>query len=283
MILRKDNKFIFITLISMAVVFVLFFTFFFRVYDARNDTAKEERRKIDYELEPYYGGGLGRSGLVDMQDYYRELLALKESKRKNVEDLKLKLEIKPTPEFVADREEKNPGAYFKKILDRKRTELLMESSRRNIEIPESLGFGEEIPPDDTAADLLRFLYIKDQLIRIGLESGIVSVTSIKHSEKVKTGPDKDAMFINEFPVRMTVQGNLKSIMRILYRMRSRNRFLILRNLEIVSENENPDDGEQVLGVGFSVAGMTFSQIDNVAETEGVKKKPEIQTGVHMGF
>jgi Tfp pilus assembly protein PilO len=281
--LQKDSKYIVITLLTFVGVFLMFYFFFFKVYERKNTEEVENRRKTDVELETYYGDPFGRKNLVDMEKYWSDLLRHKKNKKVSVENLKKKLEIKPTSEFIISREEKNPGSYFKKILDRKRTELLKESSRRNIEIPEDLGFGEELPPDAEAPDLLTFLFVKDQLIRIGLESGIRSITAVDHFELVKTGPEKNNMFINEYPVRIEFQGELKSVMNILYRLRSKNRFLILRNLEITSDNEGPKDSETVFGIGVSIAGMTFSEVREEDLRPKEKKKTNLPKGVPLGI
>jgi hypothetical protein len=265
----RSNKYIVITLAGFLLCFLAFHFLFVKVIARKIADKKEELKVVDYDLSEFYGSGGGEKQQVLMDPYIKNIQKLKETKKKNVAELQNKLAIKPEAEFIVDKEEKYPGSYFKKILDRKREVLLKDASVRNIDIPESLGFGEAIPPDSKAQDLLRFLFVKDRMIKIAVNSGIISIDSIEHFDVVRTGPNKGNRFINEYPVKMAFQATLESTMKILYKMRSDSHFLILRNLEISCDNQEVTGKEKKLGIVIDVAGMTFTEVTE----EDIKPKP----------
>lgn len=268
----KSNKYIIITLAGFLFAFLFFYLFVFRIFVSKREENAAVNAKVTYDVNQFYQDPDTKRAIVPMDSYYKELQNRTDQKRDNVELLKQKLTIKPPAEFQIQPDEKFPGAYFKKILDRKRNELLQEASRRNIEIPEDLGFGEEIPPDEKAIDLLRHLFIKDRLIRISLDAGIRNISAIEHFEVVTTGPEREIRFINEYPVKIKFQGTLASTLRILYRMRGEHQFFVLRNLEINSDNSNVSDQSRQVGVVINVAGMTFSDI----EESKIRPKPKVK-------
>lgn len=255
----RNNKYIFITLAGCGLLFICFYFFFLSIFADKIEDNMKTVRKLDYELSPYYGGGTSSSHVVPMDNYLRKIRKLKASKKGNVERLMEKLAIHPGSEYVINKGE-YPGSYFKKILDQKRRSLLQESSKRNIDIPETLGFGEALPPDNEAPDLLKFLFIKEQLIRLAVNSGIGAVHAVDHFSVVQTGPVKNNRFIHEYPVKITIRATIEDTLRMLYKMRSGQHFLILRNLEIHSPNKAADSRNEGLGVTISVAGMTFEDI-----------------------
>jgi len=268
----RSNKYILITLAGSGLVFICFYFFFLNVFAGKIEDNMKTVRKLNYDLSTYYGGGTIVSPLIPMDAYFRKIRKLKESKKNNVERLKETLTIHPGSEYIINKGE-YPGSYFKKILDQKRRILLQESSKRNIDIPETLGFGEALPPDNEASDLLKFLFVKEQLIRLAVNSGVEAVHAVNHFSVVKTGSEKTNRFINEYPVKITIRATVGNTLRMLYKMRSGQHFLILRNLEIHSPNKAPDSRNEVLGVTISVAGMTFEDIKE-PDMPFQKEKPD---------
>ncbi|MFH1707876.1 MAG: hypothetical protein ABIF71_08155 [Planctomycetota bacterium] len=256
----KNNKYIILTLVGWLAAMAVFYFTLFRPRALERLAGEEADRAVAYELGAFLHPADKERGRMVMQPYLTEVRAFKESKAANVTRLKDRLAIKPSAEFLVGPEEKFPGAYFKKILDRKRNDLLQEAARRNIEIPDDLGFGEALPPDAQAADLLRILYIKERLMRIALEAGVQAVTAIGHAEMVRTGPSREMRFINEYPVTMKFRGTLAATLGILYRMRGGDQFFVLRNLEIASANRDRNGREESLGVTVDVAGMSFDEV-----------------------
>ena len=261
----KDNKYIIFALAGFAFTFLCFYVFLFKVFAARNEAAQKDLYSLTGELSVFYGGMSETPGQESMDGYYTRIRDLKDKKKTNVDQLKAKLNMQLGEEFTLNGIKEAPGAYFKKILDHKRDdflEILRESSKRNIdrEIPLDLGFSDDIPPDPQVEDLLKFLFIKDHLLNIALDAGVNTVSSIEHFDIQVTGPDKDTRFIREYPVKIKMTASLDTTLKILYRLRSDNQFLILRNMEIVSDNLDRETRQTDLGVIIDVAGMTFEDI-----------------------
>jgi hypothetical protein len=281
----KSNKSISLTRGGWLAALGVFYFTLFRPRALERQAGAEADRAVAYELGAFMRPVDEARGLMAMQPYLARVRALKESKAANVTRLKDRLAIKPSAEFLVGPEEKFPGAYFKKILDRKRNDLLQAAARRNIDIPDDLGFGEALPPDAQAADLLRILYIKERLMRIALEAGVRAVTAIAHAEMVRTGPTRDLRFINEYPVTMKFRGTLAGALSILYRMRGEDQFFVLRNLEIASGNKDHTGREEIVDVAIDVAGITFSEVRE-ADLQPVPPPPEkgpARSGVPLGI
>lgn len=274
----KDNKYLILTVTGFGVCFILFYFFLFRVFLEKTESNRETLQDLGYELyHDYYREASVADHIMNMDHYYDLVKSLKKTKKENVLHLGKKLSLKPVGDFIIAEFEKNQGAYFKKILDRKRTDLLMLSSRRNIDIPADLGFGDEIPPDNEADDLMKFLLIKDRLVQIAVDSGVAAVTSIEHLTVIRTGPDRETRFITEFPVKIKLQSTLNNTLKVLYKLRSENQFLVLRNLEVTSDNDDFSDKQNIFGVTIHVAGMTFSDIaEEDTPVHKEKKRPAIK-------
>lgn len=267
----RNSRYIFITLAGYIVLFGCFYLFFLRGVYSDMDEKRDSLNSLTYKLGAYYGGHSSAGHAVPMDKYYQKIQQLKDRKKENVDKLKEILAIHPEGEYIINKGE-YPGSYFKKILDQKRKDLLQESSKRDIEIPESLGFGEDLPPDKDADDLLKFLLIKEQLLKTAIRSGVESVSAIEHFSAVETGPDRENRFIREYPVRITLQASTTDTLEVLYKMRSEQQFLVLRNLEITSPNGTFGDRKKIMGVSIDVAGMIFTNIEYTEKQEKPPKK-----------
>lgn len=83
-------------------------------------------------------------------------------------------------------------------------------------------------------------------------------------------------FIQEYPVRIVLQCDVNSFMRFLHRVRRKDQFLVIRNLEIISPFMKDSKADRVeLVKHFPAGGAEYDEGPDGIETEKKKRGPTL--------
>ncbi len=133
------------------------------------------------------------------------------------------------PEMTA-----RPSIYWLDVLRKTRLALTRETRKAGMEIPQGLTFGDDIPSDEKVPELLRKLELVEELIRLGIKSGVNSFSDLNlGNEVVVQSSGKD--FLRKLNVNLSMTGSLNSLVNFIYLLQKANSFFVIQDMEIESK------------------------------------------------
>jgi hypothetical protein len=164
----------------------------------------------------------------DEQELYKEM-------EKNFTVLKSVATVRPinAPDDVIEQ-----GVYFKKQLFLTQKGLTELANKKEIEIPNTLGFGEALPSDNEVSLLLRKLETVGAAMRLLLDNNVKSVTVVKLLDDLThKGESESKVLAREIAVRIDVNCTQASLMQVLNQAVNVKPFLVVRDISIKNFKE----------------------------------------------
>jgi hypothetical protein len=186
-----------------------------------------------------------------------------------------------------------PGYIFKQRFTAVREEIRSLAQPRSVAYEENLGFdgNGDVPADKDVPYLLTMLQLTQKACRITLSSNVKPVTffSITHDKATLTGPDGRPPLIQEYPLTLTVHGDLVDVLRILFLFSQTNQQdsthdypLVLQGLDITGGNAKPIDQIQDVNAVFHIAGMRYLTDDERVKGTGPGFPMKLNAGANPG-
>lgn len=226
----EDNK-VAITGCGAALLVLLLLYVFFLAPVGRSVTAlADENKKCDKEVAKYYPEG-GMSVNLLLSDFESSNVEL----RKRFEVLKEKMTVRAEEAFTVPADEPQPGFFFRRLLTKKRHELMFYASTHAMDsIDETLGFGENVPDDEAVPAMMGDLASACEMVKIAADSGVKVIKNIKHTGASRKGAPGLNPFIEERALRISLTSDLAGLMKFLHGLNERRSFFGLRDLTIES-------------------------------------------------
>lgn len=220
----------------------------------------DENGKLNKNLEDYYpGGGASVDVLTPMFESSNE--KLRERYAGLVDGMSWNSE-KP---FIVPKDEPQPGFFFRRLLTKKRDELLFYTSTRGMDsIDNSLGFGESVPEDKAVPEMLRNLAVSYEMVTAAADAGVKVIDRIEHTAAADIGIPGYTPFIKEYAVQMSMKCDLDALMKFLHNLDEGRRFFGLIELNVESTGLGR---EKLLSVDIVCAAFSFFQPDRPMERE----------------
>lgn len=112
-----------------------------------------------------------------------------------------------------------------------RVRLRRKARDQSIDIPALLGLPDEIGSDAVARELYMQLLAVESLVDTSIEYGIADIRSIDLLPPVRHTPREDGdVFLEEYPLRITFEGDMPRLYRLWEAMFQTNRAMMLRNI-----------------------------------------------------
>ena len=126
----------------------------------------------------------------------------------------------------------NPVLFFQQKLLTVRGQMLKLSNKSGVEIPPSLGFSDAMPDGEQVPALLRQLRVIQDILKLGINSKLISINSLAFEEI------SNESYFEEVPIKLTVSGNLMSIIRFLYNVQNAPELYVVEKISITSKKVN---------------------------------------------
>ncbi|MFH1022503.1 MAG: hypothetical protein V1809_03880 [Planctomycetota bacterium] len=200
--------------------------------------------------------------------------------QESFEKFKTELAMILPPEYRIGEKVSQPGLFFSQRVSEVAKAVRQKAGKKGVrlgsaepgktgdDVQDYLGFKQEA---EGALDLDREVFetlllqlgVKRQLAEIAVEAGVEVVESLEHRSRDLTGPREypTVRFIHEFPVRMVVVADFRSLLTLLHNLRDRGRYFLVRELTVETREGDPRLGEGEIRVTIVVAGMTFVPLD----------------------
>jgi len=262
----EDNKRVILGCGAALLVLLALYLFFLGPMWRKVKSLGEENEKLGKQVGKYYPeGGVTVGNLKGVFELSNAKL------RERYEDLVGKMEQTLKPPFVVPEGEPQPGLYFRMKLSEKQYEMLFYVSTRGMDsIDRSLGFGENVPPDEAVPELLNQLASACEIVRAAADAGVKTVSSITHKGVTKRGAPGYGEFLEEHGMALTMRCTLKSLITFVHSMDKRKYFFGLKELALESPLGEEND---LLAVRLECATFRFRE-----PAEPIKKKPEKPAG-----
>ena len=187
--------------------------------------------------------------------------------RKRFEVLKKKMTVRAEEAFTVPTDEPQPGFFFRRLLTKKRHELMFYASTHAMDsIDETLGFGENVPDDEAVPAMMGNLASACEIVRIAADSGVKTIGKMEHAGTSKKGAPGLNPFIEEHTLRISMTTDLTGLLKFLHGLGGRRRVFGLRDLTVTS----PGIGKQKL-LEVEAVCATFSFFEPVLSVP--KEKP----------
>lgn len=129
----------------------------------------------------------------------------------------------------ADTEVGNIDYKFQLYITRQR--LRQKAREQKIDVPALLGLPDDIDSDDVARELMLQLRSVEKLVDTAIEYGIADIRSIDPLPPIRhTAGSTDQVYLEEYPMQVIFEGNMKGLYRLWEAMFQPNRALLLRNI-----------------------------------------------------
>ena len=244
----EDNK-LAITGCGVALlVSLLLYVFFFAPIGRSVTALAHENEEWGKKVAEYYPEG-GMSVDLLLSGFQLSNVEL----RKRFEILEEKMTAQADEAFVVPVDEPQPGFFFRRLLTKKRYELMFYASKRSLNsIDETLGFGENVPEDEAVPGMLSDLTSACEIVKIAADSGVRTVKKIEHTGVSEKGAPGLNPFIEEHGLRMSMACDLGGLMKFLHGLGESRRFFGVRGLKV----ESPGRGKEKL-LEVDIVGATF--------------------------
>jgi hypothetical protein len=259
----EENKTAIVGCGAAALILLFAYIFFFGPMWRRVRILAGENEKKAKEVASYYPeGGVTVENL-------RSTFQLSNAKlKKEYKGLAGKMTLKLEAPFVVPEKEPQPGFYLRRLLTEKRYEMLFYTSTRGMDsIDKSLGFGENVPPDEAVPGMLVELASACEVVRAAADAGVKTVSNISHRGVRERGAPGYAPFVQERGIGLSMRCSLDALVKFLHSLDKRKYFFGLRSMEI----ESPlGEEEGLLAVRMQCATFGF-----VEPKEPIKRKPKV--------
>lgn len=180
--------------------------------------------------------------------------------------LKEKMTLGKDEVFIVPEDEPQPGFYFRRLLTKKRNDLLFYAGNRGVEsVDITLGFQENVPEDSEVPGMMKKLAAACELVMAAADSGVRAVENINHLKLSTSGPSGYAPFIEEHAVTMSIHCDIVALMKFVHNLGERKDFFSLRELKV----ESPGRGdEKLLEVEISCVAFSFFEPVEEPKTGG---------------
>jgi hypothetical protein len=262
----EENKTAIVGCGTAALVLLFAHIFFLGPMWRRVNTVTEENEKKAKEIASYYP-----EGGVTVQNLKSTFQLSNAKLKKEYEGLVRKMTLKLEGAFIVPEKEPDPGFYLRRLLTEKRYEMLFYTSTRGMDsIDKSLGFGENVPPDEAVPEMLIELASACEVVRAAADAGVKTVSKISHKGVGKRGAPGYAPFVQERGIGLSMRCSLDALVRFLHSLDKRKYFFGLKNMEI----ESPLGEEKgLLAVRMECATFRF-----VEPEEPIKKRKKKVVG-----
>ncbi len=262
----EDNKKVIVGCGAALLVLLAAYLFFLGPMWRKVGSLGEENGKLSSELASYYPeGGVTVENLKGVFELSNAKL------KQEYGGLVGKMAQTLKPPFVVPEDEPQPGFYFRRKLSEKQYELLFYSSTRGMDsIDRSLGFGENVPPDESVPELLNQLASACEIVRTAADAGVKTVSSIAHQGVQKRALPGYAPFLEERGMALSMRCTLESLMKFIHSLDKREYFFGVKKLSMESPL-GEEDG--LLAVRMECVTFRFME-----PQEPIKKEPEKPAG-----
>ncbi|RLF06990.1 MAG: hypothetical protein DRJ64_03930 [Thermoprotei archaeon] len=227
---REETKFIQKVIILIIVPLIVCIFIGIRL-SSKNENVKEQIRDIQRNISRY----LKRKDVMPtMRRVKKEQVRLDEMKE-HFETVRKFATVQPIapPEDVVEK-----GVYFKKRLYLAHKRIKKMAANLEVDIPETIGFGEALPADKDVPLLLRKLETIDTVLTIILNKNVESIMVIKILDDRNYTDDKG----NEIPVieislRIDINCTKQSLVDILYAIGALKPFIVVKDISVKNLKE----------------------------------------------
>ncbi len=234
----EDNKLAITGCGVTLLVLLLLYVFLFAPIGRSVTALAGQNVEWDEKVAKYYPEG-GMSVDLLVSDFELSNVQLRE----HYNALKEKMTAQADEAFAVPADEPQPGFFFRRLLTKKRYELMFYASKRSLDsIDETLGFGENVPDDDAVPGMLNDLTSASDIVKIAADSGVRMIRKIEHTGVSKKGAPGLNSFIEEHTLRISMKCDLNGLMKFVDALGESRRFFGLRDLKI----ESPGLGKEKL-------------------------------------
>lgn len=156
-----------------------------------------------------------------------------------------------------------------------RARLLRKAQAQNIEIPLLLGLPDFIDSDTVARELYMQLQAVESLVDTAIEYEIANIRSIDPLPPVRHESGSPAtVFLEEFPLRVTFEGDMHRLYRLWEAMFQTHRAMMLRNIAMEKTSLNQPNAVRMTA---TLSALLFigdaANLPTLAEDPNVRLRP----------
>jgi hypothetical protein len=242
------------------------------IYFFSDDGGLEGQLKTKHATYATLGGPVLFADVIQQQKAANQVLRRTIDDRKNDTGFVVARRFRVEPSDIPAGSGFTPGGIFQKRFGEVRQEIKDLAYNRHVGFEPNLGFGSDgtVPADKDVPYLLTMLQLTQKACRIALDKDVKPLTffSITHGKAQLTGPDGRPNLIQEYPITLTVTGDLVDVLHILWQFSQvaphiasdpepQDYPLVLQGLDITSNNAKPADQIQDVTAVFKIAGMRY--------------------------
>ena len=230
MIMEHSRKIWLLVMLGLAAVFGILFAVLVRpMYSKANDLHSQYRRKVSTR-QRFMTRPQGAPTDSLLRAVLQEDKLLGDTLTQAVSELGMK-KTRLLPEAVP-----RPSIYWLDVLRKTRLALTRDARKAGMGIPRGLTFGNDIPSDEQVPRLLRKLTLVEELVGLGIKSGISSFSDLDiGNEEAVQSSGKD--FLRKLNVNLSMTGTLDSLLNFIYFLQEADSFFIIEDMEIESSSE----------------------------------------------
>ena len=227
---REETRFIqkVIVLIIIPLIVCIFVSI---KLSNKNENIEEQIRTIGKNVSRYLRK---KETMPTMHSVTKERARI-ETMKDNFETVKTFATVKPItpPEDVVER-----GVYFKKRLYLAHKEIKKLAEKNEIDIPDTIGFGEALPVDKDVPVLLRKLETMVSALKIILNKNVDSITVIKIlDDRQYVDEEGSEIPLTEISVRIDTNCTKENLIDIVYAIGVLKPFIIVKDIGIKNLKE----------------------------------------------
>ena len=259
MIIEHSRKVWLLVMLGLAAVFAILFAIMARpMYSKANDLRSQYLGKVS-AMQRFMTRPQGAPTDSLLKAVLQEDKLLNDTLAQAVSELGMK-KTKLLPEAVP-----RPSIYWLDVLRKTRLVLTRDARKAGMGIPRGLTFGNDIPSDEQVPQLLRKLTLIEELVGLGIKSGMSSFSDLEiGSEEAVQSSEKD--FLRKLNVNLSMTGSLDSLLNFIYFLQEADSFFIIEDMEIESPGE-------ILKAKFVLSMLYFLSDENEpGETESPTRR-----------
>lgn len=234
----EENKVAITGCAAALLLLLLLYLFVLRPVGRAVKTVAAENKEWDKKLADYYPEG-GESVDLLVSEFGSSNARL----RKRFEVLKDRMTLEREEGFAVPADEPQPGFFFRRLLTKKRYELMFYASTHGMDsIDKTLGFGENVPEDEAVRDMLDDLASACDIVKTAADAGVKVIEKIEHLGVSEQGAPGLNPFIEEHRMQMSMLCDITGLIKFLHSLGERRHFFGLRDLTV----ESPGLGKEKL-------------------------------------
>jgi len=242
------------------------------IYFFSDDGGLESQLKTKHATYTSLGGQVPFADVIQQQKAANQLLRKTIDDRKRETGFTVARHFRVDPSDIPAGSGFTPGYIFQQRFAEVSQEIKDLAFERHVGFEPNLGFPSNgtVPSDKEVPYLLTMLQLTQKACRIALDKDVKPLTSfsITHGSAQLTGPDGRPNLIQEYPLTLTVTGDLVDVLHILWQFSQvaphlandtepQDYPLVLQGLDITSNNAKPADQIQDVTAVFKIAGMRY--------------------------